>query len=97
MLKYYVSKNGKKESTHKCMHVHMWTCCRWCVGVSILYRRVNNEENADDNIPDIEAYHPIATARMRVYVAGDSYEGLMKADGHVIMMPLYKDKICSFA
>ena len=57
----------------------------------ILYRKVNNEEYADDNIPDVEAYHPVATARMRAYVAGDGYEGLMNADGHVVTMPLYKD------
>jgi len=57
----------------------------------ILYRKVNNEEYADDTIPDVEAYHPVATARMRAYVAGDGYEGLMNADGHVITMPLYKD------
>jgi hypothetical protein len=28
---------------------------------------------------------------MRAYVAGDGYEGLMNADGHVITMPLYKE------
>ena len=38
-----------------------------------------------------EYYHPNATARMRAYVAGDYYEGLMSADGHVVTMPLYKN------
>lgn len=37
------------------------------------------------------SYHPKATARMRAYVAGDGYEGLMTADGHVVTMPLYED------
>ena len=35
--------------------------------------------------------HPSATARLRAYVAGDDYEGLMTADGHIVTMPLYWD------
>ena len=31
------------------------------------------------------------TARLRAYVAGDCYEGLMTADGHRVTMPLYAD------
>lgn len=58
----------------------------------VLYR---TDKTTDDegNIVDttIESYHPVATARMRAYVAGDGYEGLMNADGHVITMPLYKE------
>ena len=58
----------------------------------VLYR---TDKTTDDegNIVDttIESYHPVATARMRAYVAGDGFEGLMNADGHVITMPLYKD------
>ena len=58
----------------------------------VLYR---TDKTADDegNIVDttIESYHPVATTRMRAYVAGDGYEGLMNADGHVITMPLYKE------
>jgi hypothetical protein len=61
----------------------------------ILYRRVQAEEFDDNdelvNIPQYETYHPTATARLRAYVAGDLYEGLMTADGHVVTMPLYKD------
>lgn len=61
----------------------------------ILYRRALTEEIDDEgevkqhNV--MEDYHPKATARLRAYVAGNGYEGLMTADGHVIMMPLYKD------
>ena len=36
-----------------------------------------------------ESYHPKATARLRAYVAGDGYEGLMTADGRKVTMPLY--------
>lgn len=39
----------------------------------------------------LTAYHPKATARLRAYVAGDDYEGLMTADGHKVTMPLYWD------
>ena len=34
-------------------------------------------------------YHPKATARLRAYSAGNYYEGLMTADGHIVTMPLY--------
>lgn len=58
----------------------------------IIYR---TEKTTDDegNVVDttIESYHPEAVARLRAYVAGDSFEGLMTADGHIITMPLYKD------
>ena len=42
-------------------------------------------------MPFVESYHPKATARLRAYVAGDGYEGLMTAEGHVVTMPLYWD------
>ena len=35
-------------------------------------------------------YRPKATARLRSYIAGDGYEGLMAEDGHIVTMPLYK-------
>ena len=58
----------------------------------VMYR---TEKTTDDegNVVDttIESYHPEAVARLRAYVAGDSFEGLMTADGHVVTMPLYKD------
>lgn len=61
----------------------------------ILYRRAVSEEVSDDGevkeSSEMVAYHPTATARLRAYVAGDSHEGLMTADGHVVTMPLYKE------
>lgn len=55
----------------------------------IMYRK---NTTGDDDEDIVEAYyHPKATARLRAYVAGDGYEGLMTADGHVVTMPLYKD------
>ena len=57
--------------------------------------RYRTDKTTDDegNIVDttIEAYHPVANAKMKAYVAGDCYEGLMSADGHIITKPLYKD------
>lgn len=38
-----------------------------------------------------EFYHPKATARLRAYIAGDGFEGLITADGHKVTMPLYWD------
>ena len=29
--------------------------------------------------------------KMKAYVAGDGYEGLMTVDGHIVTKPLYKD------
>ena len=50
-------------------------------------------KDEDDNIVEeqIEYYHPKATARLRAYIAGDGYEGLMTADGRIVTMPLYED------
>jgi hypothetical protein len=51
-----------------------------------------SEYGDTDNIrQEVSAYHPRATARLRAYVAGEGYEGLMTADGHLVTMPLYKD------
>ena len=58
----------------------------------VLYRTdksTDDEGNVIEN--SIESYHPVATARMRAYVAGDGFEGLMNVDGHIVTMPLYKD------
>ena len=46
-----------------------------------------------DEITEIyeNTYHPRATAKLRAYVAGHCYEGLMTADGHRVTMPIYKD------
>ena len=53
--------------------------------------RDNVVNKVDDELTEIleESYHPHATARLRAYVAGDGYEGLMTADGHKVTMPLY--------
>ncbi len=55
--------------------------------------RKNKEMGVDDDMTEEmeECSHPKATARLRAYVAGDGYEGLMTSDGHVVMMPQYKD------
>ena len=57
----------------------------------IVYRD-NIFNKIDDELTEIleETYHPKASARMRAYVADGGYEGLMTADGHVVVMPLYK-------
>ena len=59
----------------------------------IKYRNVHEETIYDDEVvcdeEESESYHPKATARLRAYVAGDGYEGLMTPDGHVVTMPLY--------
>lgn len=56
----------------------------------VVYRK-NTEVEEDDDVMEEwgMCYHPKATARLRAYVAGDDYEGLMTADGHVVTMPLY--------
>lgn len=60
----------------------------------IVYRD-NVVNKVDDEITEIleETYHPKATARLRAYVAGNEYEGLMTAEGRVVIMPLYKDVV----
>ncbi len=35
-------------------------------------------------------YHPKSTARLRAYVAGDKYMGLISSEGKVVTKPLYK-------
>ena len=58
----------------------------------ILYRREMHDEDGEEYAtPVVESYHPLATARLRAYIAGQGYEGLMTADGHIVTMPLYKD------
>ena len=53
--------------------------------------RSNIVNKVDDEITEIleETYHPKAVARLRAYVAGDGFEGLMTADGHRVTMPIY--------
>lgn len=58
----------------------------------IIYRKNTTVDVGDDIVEELEEYyHPKATARLRAYVAGDGYEGLMTADGRKVTMPLYWD------
>ena len=58
----------------------------------IVYRKNTTVDDGDGIVEELEEfYHPKATARLRAYVAGDGFEGLMTADGHTVTMPLYKD------
>ena len=58
----------------------------------IVYRKNTTVDAGDDIVEELEEYyHPKATARLRAYVAGNGFEGLMTADGHTVTMPLYKD------
>ena len=58
----------------------------------IVYRKYTVNGDDEENTEELyESYHPKATARLRAYVAGDGYEGLMTADGHKVTMPLYWD------
>lgn len=41
------------------------------------------------NDEDATYYHPKATAHLRAYTAGNDYEGLMTADGHIVTLPSY--------
>lgn len=50
-----------------------------------------DEDGEAQTWENMDSYHPSATARLRVYVAGDGYEGLMDANGHIITMPEYKN------
>ena len=55
----------------------------------IVYQK---KQDSDEYSEESEYYyHPKATARLRSYVAGDGYEGLITAEGHVVTMPLYKE------
>ncbi len=64
----------------------------------IRYQQVQGESDDEDGDEygdsesqmELSAYHPKATARLRAYVAGHEYEGLMTADGQKVTMPLYK-------
>lgn len=53
--------------------------------------RTHDDDGDEYAVPFVEEYHPQGVARLRAYVAGDGYEGLMTADGHKVTMPLYKD------
>ena len=56
----------------------------------VLYRSIAYVDGDENSQHYWESYHPKATARLRTYVAGGGYKGLMTADGHVVTMPLYE-------
>ena len=58
----------------------------------IIYRKriYSNDEEETDEIKD-DNFHPKATARLRAYVAGNGYEGLITADGHLVTNPQYQN------
>lgn len=53
--------------------------------------RTRTHDDDEYAVAFTESYHPKATARLRAYVAGGCYEGLLTADGHMVTMPLYQD------
>lgn len=57
----------------------------------ILYKGEVYTDDDGDETAYFSEEHKKATARLRAYVAGDYYEGLMTAEGKIITMPLYKD------
>ena len=57
----------------------------------VYLRNKSEDEEYYDSEGEEDFYHPKATARLRAYTAGDGYEGLMTADGHVVTRPLYSD------
>lgn len=67
----------------------------------VRYKKVEVVDNADEDEDSdegetksettLEPYHPIATARLRSYIAGDGYMGLITPEGKVVTMPLYEN------
>lgn len=59
----------------------------------VVYRDNILNNNTDSEIVEYleECYHPKATAKMKSYVAGMGYEGLMTPDGHRVTMPIYEE------
>ena len=57
----------------------------------IIYRKrvISKDDEEADEIQD-DDFHLKATARLRAYVAGNGYEGLMTADGHLVTKPQYQ-------
>ena len=53
----------------------------------------NNDDEYEEYDEDEDGtyYRYKGTARLRSYEAGDGYEGLMTAGGHVVTMPIYTD------
>ena len=57
----------------------------------IVYRN-NMVNKVDEDITEYleDSYRPKAIARLRAYVAGAGFQGLMTAEGHAVTKPLYK-------
>lgn len=58
-----------------------------------IVNRPPSVNKVDDEITEVidENYRPEAIAKMRAYVAGHGYEGLMTREGHVVTQPLYEN------
>lgn len=57
----------------------------------IYYTPDNYIDEEGEEYRAVTEKHKKATARLRSYMAGDEYQGLMTADGHIVTMPLYKE------
>ena len=57
----------------------------------IVYRKNVLADDSDGDWEEEDSYHPKATARLRVYIAGNQFEGLMTAGGHRVTKPLYEN------
>ena len=55
-----------------------------------VFRKNVLADDSDGDWEEEDCYHPKATARLRVYTAGNQFEGLMTADGHRVTKPLYE-------
>lgn len=54
----------------------------------ILRTKLYDEDGNKYDVPIVEQYHPKATARLKMYMAG-GFSGLMTKEGHIVTMPLY--------
>ena len=57
----------------------------------VYYAKDSYIDDEGEEIECLDEKNKTATARLRAYVAGDGYKGLMTPEGHVITMPLYQD------
>ena len=61
----------------------------------ISYRKMTSETEDEygetKEVVEVEAYRPQGISKLRAYVAGDGYEGLMDENGRIITQPEYKN------
>lgn len=57
----------------------------------VYYAKDSYIDDEGEEIECLDEKNKTATARLRAYVAGDGYKGLMTPEGHIITMPLYQD------